>query len=147
LLVERDIGMSVLHHGLKLSHDLREEIFVAIPSDVESLCRVMDIELCIRRLFTLHREQSARKMVEFTIYLESIRATGICDRMVNLDTNRSECKSSIVLANVFAKGLRERAYATEEVFESWRRGRKRRKVNLTLKTALTKFFVIEGGSF
>jgi len=63
-------------------------------------------------------------MVEFTIYLESIRATGVGDRMVNLDTNRSECKSGIVLANVFAKGIRERAYATEKVFESWRRGRK-----------------------
>jgi hypothetical protein len=57
LLVERNIGMSVLHHGLKLSHDLREEILIAILSNVESLCRVMDIELCIRRLFTLYRKQ------------------------------------------------------------------------------------------
>src|SRR5882762_10295381 len=86
-------------------------------------------------------------MVEFTIYFESIRPTGTCDRMVDLDTNRSECKSSIVLTNVFAKGVRERAYPTEQVFESWRRGRKWRKIHLTLKTALTKSFIIEGGSF
>jgi hypothetical protein len=84
-------------------------------------------------------------VVEFTIYLESIRATGVCDRMVNLDTNGSECESSIVLVNVFVKGIRERAYVTEEVFESGRR-RKWRKVNLTLKTALTKSFITEGGS-
>ena len=57
VLVERDIRMSVLHHGLKFSHDLREEILITILSNVESLCRVMDIELCIRRLFTLHRKQ------------------------------------------------------------------------------------------
>src|SRR6266481_796504 len=109
LLVKRDIGMSVLHHGLKLSHDLREEIWIAILSDVESLCRVMDIELGIRRLFTFHREQSSRKMVEFTIYLESIRATGVCDRMVNLDTNRSGCKAALYwrmcLRKVSEKGL------------------------------------------
>src|SRR6267378_4453305 len=86
-------------------------------------------------------------MVEFTIYFESIRPTGICDRMVNLDTNRSECKCSIVLANVFAKGIRERAYATKEVLESWRRGRKWGKINLTLKTTLAKFFIVSGGSF
>src|SRR5882762_3044642 len=83
-------------------------------------------------------------MVEFTIYFESIRPTGTCDRMVNLDTNRSECKCSIVLVNVFAKGIRVRAYATE-VLESWRRGRKWR--DLTLKTTLTKFFIVLDGSF
>src|ERR1700676_2850278 len=86
-------------------------------------------------------------MVKFTIYFESIGPTGVCDRMINLDTNRSECKSSIVLANVFAKSIRVRAYATEEVLESWRRRRKRREINLTLKTALTKFFIIGSGSF
>jgi hypothetical protein len=86
-------------------------------------------------------------MMEFTIYFESIRPTGTCDFMVNVDTKRSECKCSIVLANVFVKGIRKRAYATKEVLESLRRGRKCREVNLTLKTALTKFFIIEGGSF
>ena len=85
-------------------------------------------------------------MVKFTIYFESIRPTGTCDRMVNVDTKRSKCKSGIVLVNVFAKGIRERAYATEEVLESGMRGRKWREVNLTLKTALTKFFIIKGGS-
>jgi len=44
--------------------------------------------------------------------------------MINLDTNRSECESSIVLVNVFAKSIRVRAYATEEVLESWKRRRK-----------------------
>src|SRR5882762_4710270 len=86
-------------------------------------------------------------MVEFTIYFESIRPTGTGDRMVDLDTNRSECKSSIVLTNVFAKGIRVRAYTTEEVLESWRRGRKWREINLTLKTTLTKFLIVLGGSF
>ena len=86
-------------------------------------------------------------MVKFTIYFESIRATCTCDRMVNVNTKRSECKSSIVLANVLAKGIRERAYTTEEVLEGWRRRGERREVNLTLKTALTKFFIIKGGSF
>ena len=117
-----------------------------ILSDVKSLCRVMDIELCIRRLFTLHRKERARKMVEFTIYFESIRPTGTCGRMVNLDTNRSECKSSIVLANMLAKGVRKRAYARKEVLEGWRRRRKRRKVYLTLKTALTEFYIMKSGS-
>src|ERR1700683_4105706 len=85
-------------------------------------------------------------MVKFTIYFESIRTTGICDRMINLDTNRSECKGCIVLSNVFTKGIREWTYAREEVLESWRRRRKWREVDLALKTALAKFFIIEGGS-
>src|ERR1700677_1856377 len=85
-------------------------------------------------------------MVKFTIYFESIRTTGICDRMINLDTNRSECKGCIVLSNVFTKGIREWTYAREEVLESWRRRRKWREVDLALKTALTKFLVVESGS-
>jgi hypothetical protein len=117
LLVERDIRVSLMHHGLKLSHDLREEVWIMILSNVESLCRVMNIELCISGLFTLHRKQRVRKMVEFAIYFESIRPTGTCDRMIYLDTHRSECKCSIKLANIFVKGIREGAYATE-VLES-----------------------------
>ena len=79
-------------------------------------------------------------MVKFTIYFKSIRPTGICDLMLNCDTKRSECKGSIVLSNVFAKGIREWTYAKEEVLESWRRRRKWRVIDLALKTALTNFF-------
>src|SRR6202044_3668391 len=146
LFVERDIRMCLSHHGLKLSHYLREEIWIAILSNVESLCRVMNIELCICGLLTFFWKESARKMVEFTTYFKSIRPTGTCDRMINVDPQRCESKCSIVLANVLAKGIRCRADTTEQVFESWRRRRKWRKIYLTLKTALAKFFVIEGGS-
>jgi hypothetical protein len=103
-LVKRDIGMSVLHHGLKLSHDLRE-VWIAILSNVESLCRVMDIELCINRLFALHRKQSIENMVEFTIYFESIRAAGTCDSMIYVDSNRCEVKCSISVAAFLSRFL------------------------------------------
>ena len=57
-------------------------------------------------------------MVKFTIYFERISPRSICDCTVNLNTNRCECKGSIILTNVFAKGIRIWAYATEKVFES-----------------------------
>ena len=47
LLIERDIRVSLLHHCLKLSHDGRIEIWIAIASDVESLCRIMNKKLSI----------------------------------------------------------------------------------------------------
>jgi hypothetical protein len=61
-------------------------------------------------------------VVKFTTYLESIGPTGAGDSMIDLATNRGECKGSIVLANVLTKGIRKRTYAIEEVLESWRRG-------------------------
>src|SRR5882762_10512240 len=61
LLIERDIRVSLMHHCLKLSHDLREKIFIAIASDIESLHRIMDIKLSICRLLTFYRQRAPER--------------------------------------------------------------------------------------
>src|ERR1700733_5604911 len=84
--------------------------------------------------------------MKLSIYFECIRSTGAGDRMINVDTKRCECKCGIELPDVFTKEIRVRTDSREKALESGRGGWKGRQINLTLKTALAKFFIIESGS-
>jgi hypothetical protein len=66
--------------------------------------------------------------------------------MINVDINRCECECGIELLDLFMKGIRVRTDSREKAFKSGRSGWKGRQINLTLKTALGKFFIIESGS-
>src|SRR3954466_12342815 len=84
-------------------------------------------------------------MVKLSTNLETVWPSATCDRAVDLDSKRCECKCIIVLANVLFEFSRKRMEPPEQVPESSRRLRNGRQLHLTLKAARAKEEIVTCG--
>ena len=75
------------------------------------------------------------------MYPEGVRTLTVQDGVVDLNSNGSEGKCRVVLANTLSEFSSARSRAGKELVQEMRRFRKGWKLNLTLETAYTKFWI------
>jgi len=57
---------------LKIIHHYRIQVIIVGPPDIELLCCIKDIDLCIDRRMITIRKQSTSKMIKLSLDLEVV---------------------------------------------------------------------------
>jgi hypothetical protein len=69
-------------------------------TDVSGLIWIIDVNLCIGRLKTIWRYETAHEMVKRSMNMKCIWARALKSMTVDIDANQCKCKSTVVLTNL-----------------------------------------------
>jgi hypothetical protein len=144
-LVQRNSIVMAIQHVLKISHDPSVETCVVLVGHavVESILRVIYIELRIDRRCIGGRKKRASTMREGAMNLEDIWTS--TTHILQLATHRGHCQGIIILPDVLAKLLLPLILASKEMVQLRWRWIQSRKPDLATETAPAKFGIAFGG--
>jgi hypothetical protein len=102
LLINSCIGMGSIQHVMEGSENLAIKTFISRSggTDVSGLLWIIDVDLCIGRLKTIWRYETAHEMVKGSMNTKCIWAGALNSMTVNIDADRRKCKSAVVLTNL-----------------------------------------------
>jgi len=65
--------VAIQEHCLKIIHYYRIQVMIIGPPDIELLCCIKDIDLCIGRRIITIRKKSTSEMMKLFLNLETVR--------------------------------------------------------------------------
>jgi len=72
IMVLTNIRITIKKHCLKIIHYYRIQVIVVGPSDIELLCCIKNIDLCIHWSLITMRKKSTSEMMEFSLDFETV---------------------------------------------------------------------------
>ena len=74
-----NIWVVIQEHCLKIIHHYRIQVPITESSDIELLCCIKDVDLCIGRKMITIRKKSTSKMMKLSLDLKTVGARLSCD--------------------------------------------------------------------
>jgi len=131
-----------VQHVLKITHDIsvQTSIILIFHSIVESILRIIDIELGIYRVLIGSREKRANTVGKSSMDLENVRTS--TTYIFQLPSHRCHRQGIIVLSDILPKLFFSWALANQKMTQFRRRIIQLWKPDLATETALAKFRIV-----
>jgi hypothetical protein len=99
-LIKLSIGMASVQHVMELSENSRIKIAISVDTNIGGMLCIKDIKLSIGRLLIFSRHKTSHEVMERSMDAKGAWARALNSMIIDFDTNRGKCHSTVVLTNV-----------------------------------------------